>query len=163
MSDCIHLSLARSESDVLVFWELFNKYIHELSLNISIGDEFDLEYFYSDEYRQAVEQLRTRAVNPLKIYLISAGTILGFCMHVTYFDEQGKCFVMEYYIEPEFRNQGYGKLAFLEIEKHIKNEGAPFIELTPTNEANLRFWCGLGFEMTGDMDEDHKFIYRKNL
>lgn len=163
MSDCINLYLVQSKSDMMKFWDLFNTYINELSRNISIGDEFDREYFYSDEYRDAVEQLRTRAVNPLRIYLIETSGIVGFCMYVTYFDEQGKCFLMEYYMEPEYRNLGFGKRAYSEIEQYIKEEGAAFIELTPTNEANLRFWSGLGFEITGDMDEDHKYFYRKKL
>lgn len=87
--------------------------INVLSLNASLGDEFDLDYFYSDEYRDAIEKLRIRDTNPLRILFISKEEIIiGFLMYVTYFDECGKCLLMEYYIEPNCRNLGYGKLVY---------------------------------------------------
>jgi len=163
MSNNLKLSIVVEESDVMIFWKLFNNYINELSLNASLGDEFDLDYFYSDEYRNAIEELRIRDKNPLKICFIQEEAIIGFLMYVTYFDEDGKCFLMEYYLEPKYRNQGYGKLAYLKAEQHIRNEGALYIELTPTNEANERFWSGVGFEKSADVDEDNKHYYRKSL
>lgn len=84
-------------------------------------------------------------------------------MYVTYFDEDGKSFLMEYYIEPNYRRLGYGKSAYLEAEKHINEEGALYIELTPTNEANERFWSSVGFAKSMDKDEDNKYYYRKFL
>lgn len=88
--------------------------------------------------------------------------MIGFLMYVTYFDEDGKCFLMEYYIKPTYRNSGYGKLAYLKAEKYIKDEGALYIELTPTNEGNEKFWRSIGFKKSADMDEDNKYYYRKS-
>ncbi|OMC80346.1 hypothetical protein BK125_00575 [Paenibacillus odorifer] len=67
----IHLEVfaAKDQSDVDIFWGLFNSYINELSLHVSMGDDFDLDYFYSDEYREIVEELRTRDINPLICFL----------------------------------------------------------------------------------------------
>lgn len=163
MSNNLKLSLVEKEPDVTTFWELFNNYINELSLNVSLGDEFDLDYFYSDEYRGAIEELRIRNINPLRILFIQEEAIIGFIMYVTYFDEGGKCFLMEYYIEPKYRNQGYGKSAYLRAEQYIRHEGALYIELTPTNEANERFWSSVGLEKSTDVDEDNKHYYRKSL
>lgn len=157
------LSIIEKESDVAAFWKLFNNYINELFHNVSIGDEFDLDYFYSDEYRDAIEELRARDINPLRICFIHEAAMIGFLMYVTYFDEGGKCLLMEYYIEPKYRNQGYGKFAYLKAEQLIKNEGALYIELTPTNEANERFWSSVGFDKSTDVDEDNKHYYRKSL
>ncbi|NWL88429.1 MULTISPECIES: GNAT family N-acetyltransferase [unclassified Paenibacillus] len=159
----LELSIVDKESDVAFFWELFNDYINELSLNATIGSEFDVDYFYSDEYRDVIEELRSRDINPLKIYFIQEAALIGFLMYVTYFDEGGKCFLMEYYIEPKYRNHGYGKLAYLQAEQLVRNEGALYIELTPTNEANERFWSRVGFEKSMDVDEDNKHYYRKSL
>lgn len=163
MSNHLKLSLVEKEPDVMTFWEFFNNYMNELSLNASLGDEFDLDYFYSDEYRDAIEELRIRNINPLRILFIQEEAIIGFIMYVTYFDEGGKCFLMEYYIEPKYRNQGYGKLAYLRAEQYVRQEGALYIELTPTNEENERFWSSVGFEKSADVDEDNKHYYRKTL
>lgn len=160
----LELFITKRESDVETFWKLFDSYINELSLNTSFGDDFDLEYYYSDEYRGAIEKLRTRYTNPLNILLIlNEGITIGFLMYVTYFDEGGKCFLMEYYIEPNFRNIGHGKSVYSMAEKYIYEEGAKYIELTPTNEANERFWRSMGLTKSTDMDEDNKYYYRKPL
>ena len=162
MSNDLALSIVKNKADVAAFWKLFDSYINELSVNISLGDDFDLDYFYSDEYRDAIEELRIRDRNPLRILFINKEEeIIGFLMYVTYFDEEGKCFLMEYYIQPNYRNLGYGKSAYLKAENHINDEGALYIELTPTNESNERFWSSVGFEKSEDMDEDNKYYYRK--
>ena len=164
MSNDLALSIVKNKSDVATFWKLFDSYINELSINASVGDDFDLDYFYSDEYRDAIEELRIRDRNPLRILFINKEEeIIGFLMYVTYFDEDGKCFLMEYYIQPNYRNLGYGKLAYLNAENHINDEGALYIELTPTNESNERFWGSVGFKKSEDMDEDNKYYYRKLL
>jgi GNAT superfamily N-acetyltransferase len=164
MSNDLALSIVKNKADVAAFWKLFDSYINELSVNISLGDDFDLDYFYSDEYRDAIEKLRIRDKNPLRILFINKEEIIiGFLMYVTYFDEDGKCFLMEYYIQPNYRNLGYGKSAYLKAEKYINDEGALYIELTPTNELNERFWSGVGFKKSEDMDEDNKYYYRKLL
>lgn len=164
MSNSLTLSIVKNKADVTTFWKLFDSYINELSVNASLGDDFDLDYFYSDEYRDAIEELRIRDRNPLRILFINKEEIIiGFLMYVTYFDEDGKCFLMEYYIQPNYRNLGYGNSAYLNAENHINDEGALYIELTPTNESNERFWSGVGFEKSEDMDEDNKYYYRKLL
>jgi len=164
MSNNLELSILKNKSELLEFWRLLDKYIDELSVAVSLGDEFDLEYFYSDEYRDTIENLRTREINPLKIFLVKKKeTIIGFLMYVTYFDEDGKCFLMEYNIEPNYRGKGYGKLIYFKAEQYIKEEGALYIELTPTNDKNERFWSSVGFMKTMDVDEDNKYYYRKSL
>lgn len=164
MSDNLELSVVKSKSDVAIFWNIFDNYINELSLSVSFGDEFDLEYFYSDEYRDAVEVLGIRDRDPLRIiFMKKEEVIIGFLMYITYFDEGGKCLLMEYYIEPNHRNEGYGRSAYLKAEKYIHDEGALYIELTPTNESNERFWNSIGFEKSEDMDEDNKYYYKKSI
>lgn len=43
------------------------------------------------------------------------------------------------------------------------DEGALYIELTPVNKNNERFWTSVGFSKSLDMDEDNKHYYRKTL
>lgn len=160
----LEIFLAKDQSDVDIFWGLFNSYINELSLHVSLGDDFDLDYFYSDEYREAIEELRTRDINSLNLFLIHKdGTMLRFLMYVTYFDEGGKCFLMEYYLEPAYRGSGYGKAVYSMAEEQAYADGAKYMELTPTNEANESFWRSVGFMKSADVDEDNKYFYRKTL
>ncbi len=162
--DNIQLSLAETPAQIETFWNLFNEYINELSLNATYGNDFDLDYFYSDEYRDAILHLKNREKNPLRLVLFSKDqNLVGFLMYVTYFDEGGKCFIMEYYIRPRYRNFGLGKYCYHEAEKHILSEGASYIELTPTNDKNEGFWKSLSYEKTTDLDEDNKYYYRKQL
>ena len=79
-------------------------------------------------------------------------------MYVTYFDEGGKCLLMEYYVKPDYRGLGYGKLAYFKAERYINEEGALYIELTPTNESNEIFWTNIGFNKSKDLDEDGMYI-----
>ena len=158
------LSLIKKKSDVKVFWDLFDDYIEELSENATFGDEFDLDSFYSKEYRDSLEQLRTNSTDPLKIFFIKQeGLNIGFLIYITYFDRERKSLLMEYYIQPKYRNAGYGKSIYFEAEEEMKSEDAKYIELTATNEDNERFWKGVGFEKTEDKDEDNKYIYRKHF
>ncbi|MNO33032.1 Acetyltransferase (GNAT) family protein [compost metagenome] len=160
----LEIFIAKDKADADTFWRLFNSYINELSLHVSIGDDFDLEYFYSDEYREAIEILRTRHMNPLTIFLIhNEGTVLGFLMYVIYLDEGGKCFLMEYYLEPAYRGSGYGKAVYSMAEEQAYADGAKYMELTPTNETNESFWKSVGFMKSADVDEDNKYFYRKTL
>ncbi|WP_026478368.1 GNAT family N-acetyltransferase [Alkaliphilus transvaalensis] len=158
------LTIVKDKTDVELFWSIFNTYIDELSINATLGDEFDLDYFYSPEYRDAIEKLRTRENNPLRILFVCVEeVIVGFLMYVTYLDEGGKCLLMEYYISSVYRGVGIGKSVYLKAEKLIAHEGGKFIELTPTNDGNEIFWRSVGFVKSKDMDEDNKFYYRKVL
>ncbi len=47
------------------------------------------------------------------------------------------------------------------LKNQIAREGASYIELTPTNHINERFWERAGFIRTNDLDEDGKNFYRK--
>ena len=47
----------------------------------------------------------------------------------------------------------------MEKENQIIKEGASYIELTPTNSNNQRFWERVGFTRTDDLDEDGKNFY----
>ena len=144
------------------FWALFKDYINELAENATHGEELDRNHFFSDEYKNMIERLNRREKNPLKLlfFKLQQETI-GFMMYCTYFDEDGKSLLAEFYICPDKRNSGYGKKAYRMAENQIAKEGASYIELTPTNHINERFWERAGFIRTNDLDEDGKNFYRK--
>lgn len=145
------------------FWFRFNPYIDELAKHASDDDDFDLDYFYSDDYRLAVKEIMNREKNPIRIYdVLVDGELAGFMMYQLDFREVKTAFLMEFSIEKRLRSKGIGQKAYLLMEREMINEGAHRIDLTPTNDRNQGFWKRMGFIVTDEVDEDDCVIYRKN-
>ena len=143
------------------FWQYFDEYIDEL---IDLSEPLVLEYFHSDEYRQAILFLGKRLINPLFIMkLINKGQLIGFCSYCIYHNENAKAFLLEIGIDKNLRNKGLGKWFYKQVEFDIKNKGGKFIELTPYPKDKELFWQKLGFCNTGEKDEDGKYIFRLNF
>ena len=78
--------------------------------------------------------------------------------------EKGYGFVLEYYIAPEFRRKGYGKLFYEHIEEILKNDGTQNVYLTSDTVTGVPFWGAMGFSDSGKIDPDNKLpIYIKNI
>jgi GNAT superfamily N-acetyltransferase len=90
-------------------------------------------------------------------FAISTGTLYGLL-------EAGYGCVMEFYISPEFRRKGYGKLFYEHIEKVLKNDGTQNIFLTPDPSIGKAFWPAMGFNDSNKIDPDNNYpIYLKNI
>lgn len=71
---------------------------------------------------------------------------------------------MGFYIIPEKRKLGYGRVLFTHIENLLKVDGAKAIYLTPDSVSGIPFWKALGFEDSQKIDpDDHMPIYIKNI
>ena len=78
--------------------------------------------------------------------------------------EKGYGTVMEYYIAPEFRRKGYGKIFYKHIEETLKNDGTQNIYLTPDPSTGEPFWVAMGFKDSGKVDPDNNYpIYIKSI
>ncbi len=155
-----------SDFEIALFWKKFDYYITEIFKNSTLDDsnDTDVEWFFSEEYRNTIMKLYSRKTNPLRILFIEEnGISIGFVMYVIYLDEDGKCFILEYGIELEHRNKGIGRKAYGLLESIVKNEGALYVELTGSNPNNIKFWESNGFAKTNDMNEKSNYFYRKCL
>jgi len=85
--------------------------------------------------------------------------IVGFAYYGTYLSEDGKCFISEFCILPDFRNKGLGKEYFNIIKKSEIERGAKFFELNVSNERNRHFWEMLGFKFDG-FDEHNVMLMK---
>ncbi|MEY8303515.1 GNAT family N-acetyltransferase [Anaerosalibacter bizertensis] len=85
---------------------------------------------------------------------------VGFAAYVIYHSEDGKCFIVEYCIEPKWRNQGLGTKFFQLIERKTLKNGASYFELNFSNEDNIRFWKSNGF-IYAYKDEYGSEVYAK--
>lgn len=150
MSD-IFIREAKNDNEVSLFWNYL--YAHfERDIFPNPEDE-DREYFFGDEYRQAIEKSNNSDVDRCRyLFFLEEDTIIGFALVVFYDSEDNKCFLMEFAVLPEFRGNGKGtEVAKMFINWAEKNK-ATYIELNADGEKRRRFWERLGFKANG-LDE----------
>lgn len=148
MSEQIRLREAKREE----YWKKHEEYlVRDIFPNCTIGSPLtkeDEEYFLSDDYRNHMNALCDREVDKAKIVFFEReGTKIGFCSYCTYNSEDGKCFIIDFCIYPEYRKKGYGKACFRQLQK--EETEALYYELNLSNEVNESFWKSLGFQYNG--------------
>lgn len=126
--------------------ERFWKYLKEYFVrDIAFGESDCLE-----EYRQNITALHDRAENPVH-YLVfrQNGQEIGFALTVIYQTEDGKQFILEFCVFPEFRGGGTGKRCAAALLSWGRENGAKFAELNAEEDARQRFWTYMGFVPNG--------------
>ena len=104
--------------------------IHDLNRRIKIqGNRKDMhfELLYCDN-----------ALVGFSNFAIDLGTIYGLI-------EAGHGTVMGFYIVPEFRRKGYGRLLFEHIQETLKRDGASKMYVCPDPVTGEPFWIAMGF------------------
>jgi len=126
-----------------------DEFIHDLNRRINIqGNRPDMhfELFFCNDTLVGFAN-----------FAIDKGTFYGLL-------ESGYGIIMEFYITPEFRRKGYGKLLFEHIEETLKNDGTKYLYLTPDLVSGIPFWVAMGFCDSGKIDPDNKLpVYIKNI
>ena len=88
-------------------------------------------------------------------FAIDLGTIYGLI-------EAGYGTILGFYITPEFRRKGYGRLLFDHIQEVLKQDGARIMYVCPDPVTGEPFWYAMGFRDSGKFDPDDKLpIYIK--
>ena len=129
------------------FWEIHIKYLVEDGI---VTDEEDIEYFEGDEYRETIESNMKSPEDPHHmIYFVEGGRRVGAAQYNTFSDEGGKCYLMDFWVFPEFRGDGMGHRCFEVLEERTKKEGATSYEINSEKEDSVRFWKSLGFIENG--------------
>lgn len=149
MEKQITIREAVTENDVAFFWEQLHIYFKRDIF--PHPDEEERDYFLSDKYRNAMQQIHDRAQDQCYyLFFHRNGQDIGFALPVIYTSEDGKCFVMEYCIYPEYRGNGTGKECAKVLLRWVKENGALYAELNyGSNDRRLRFWKGIGFIENG--------------
>lgn len=154
----MQIELISSRDALRSFWAYFKVYIEELSMH---STEIELEYFMSEAYKKAIENLCLVMENRIEILmLVKKGQIMGFCM---YDREANNAYIMEFGLSQALRGKGIGKAFYQLCETHLMKERMTSVALTPTNVLNRKFWTAMGYCASDDMDEDGKYIYKKSL
>lgn len=150
MKNQITIREAVMEQDIAVFWQQLRIYfIRDIFPN---PEDEDREYFLSDtEYRAHMQKIHDRPQDRCHyLFFHRNGQDIGFAMPVIFNTEDGKCFIMEYCVYPEFRGSGTGKACAAVLIDWARENGALYAELNyGSNERRFRFWESLGFVENG--------------
>ncbi len=83
------------------------------------------------------------------IYFLEGDVRIGCAQYVTYKSEDGKCFLMDFWVFPAYRGNGTGHNCYRCLRDYVKKEEAAYFEINVTNEKNHHFWESNGFEDAG--------------
>ncbi len=145
--------------NLIDFWNLHIKYLIEDAI---ITDEEDIEYFRSEEYRGILKKhmVRDRDKQHM-VYFRRNDERIGAASYCTYQSEDGKCFILDYWIFPKFRGEGTGRHCFEVLEEYTMADGAKYFELNSTKEDSIRFWKSLGFVENGTDEWDMLLLIKR--
>ena len=133
------------------FWKIHFTYL--LADGI-ITEEEDIQYFQSDEYRDGVKAHMLRPIDPHHmVYFVRSGLRIGAAQYNTYQSEDGKCFILDFCVFPEYRGGGTGHRCFKALMAYTRKDGANYYEINCNKDDAHRFWLSLGFADCG-VDED---------
>ena len=143
--------------------EFFDQHLRYLIDEEIISDQEDIDYFSSEEYRGILKNHMLRDMDKQHmVYFIRDNVRIGAASYCTYQSEDGKCFILDFWVFPEFRGNGTGHLCFEALEEYTKLKGARYYELNSTKDNSIRFWKSLGFHENGKDEWDMPlFINRR--
>ncbi len=73
-------------------------------------------------------------------------------------------YVMEFYVKPKYRRNGYGREIYKHLESIFKSNGVSNIWLTADPITGEPFWSAIGFTNSGEKSpENNLYIYEKTI
>lgn len=125
-------------------------------------DAEDIAYFTGKEYRGILENHMIRSTDKQHmVYFCRDGERIGAASYCTYQSEDGKCFILDYWVFPQFRGNGTGHRCFEALEQYTKADGAQYYELNSTKENSIRFWKSMGFVENGKDEYDMLLLVKR--
>ena len=164
--DSYTLHTVKNESDIDLFWRWRKTYMQVDVLPNSVfkpPSSEEIEWFFSKEYRNVIMEAFYREKNSLRItFLQCNGRNIGFVVYVIYHSEDGKCLIVDFNVDMEYRNKGVGSLFFEKLREQAMHEHGAYFALNLSNENNKRFWMRQGF-IKASKDEHGSDVYEKRL
>ena len=144
--------------DIAEFWDAHISYLVGDGI---ISDEEDIAYFSGDEYRAVIRAHMEREKDRHHlVWFKRDGKRIGAASYCTYISEDGKCFILDFWVFPEYRGNGAGHSCYKVLESLAIKNGAKYFELNSEKEDSVRFWKSLGFVENG-VDEYDMPLYIK--
>ncbi len=130
------------------FWELHFRYLIDDAI---VDKEEDAAYFSGDEYRNTIRSHMIRETDRHHmVFFVDDHVKIGAAQYNTYQSEDGKCFILDFWVFPAFRGNGTGHKCFYALEAYTKADGAKYYEINSQKEDSIRFWKSLGFVENGE-------------
>lgn len=150
MKEHITVHEANTEEEVASFWRELHEY-HKRDIFPNPEDYDELKYFLDDsEYRMTIDMLHERETDRAHyLFFMKNGERIGFALSVIYTSEDGKLFIMEFCVFPEFRGEGTGRECAAALLAWSREKGASYAELNCNSERRARFWESVGFIKNG--------------
>lgn len=141
------------------FWSIHMEYLLQDGI---IEDEEDKEYFQSEEYRGIIRAHMLREIDKHHmVYFVENEKRVGAAQYNTYQSEDGKCFILDFWVFPEFRGNGMGHKCFKALEVYTQKDGAQYYEINCERENARRFWFDNGFVDKGVDEYDMPLMIKK--
>ena len=151
MDNRIGIREAISADDICAFWAQLRAYFAR-DVFPDPNDENRAYFLENPAYSANIQALHERAENCLRyLFFVRNGIEIGFAMATVFDSEDGKCFIMEFCVYPEFRG-GTGTACANALLEWSKTVGAKYWELNCSDERRIRFWKRIGFMQSG-LDE----------
>lgn len=129
------------------FFERQMKYLVDDDI---IDDEEDIEYFSGEEYRGIIlDHMKRETDKHHLVYFIREGKRIGAASYCIYEEEDNQCFILDFWIFPEFRGMGTGHYCYYALEKAALAQGAKYFEMNIGKPLPLRFWRAFGYVEKG--------------
>lgn len=141
------------------FWNIHIRYLIDDGI---ITDEEDIDYFKGEEYREILKNHMIRNIDKQHmIYFVENEQRIGAASYCTYQSEDGKCFILDYWVFPKYRGNGTGHKCFEALEQYTQMDGAKYYEINSTKENSIRFWKSLGFVENGKDEYDMLLLVKR--
>ena len=140
-----------TQEETARFWEKLHAYFRRDMFPEGEPDrEESLDYFLGEEYRGAIGKRHDRPVDRLYyLAFLRSGAEIGYAMPASFPSEDGKWFIMEFWVEPELRGGGTGTACARALLAWAGARGASYFALNAEEEPRRRFWAALGFAPNG--------------
>lgn len=140
---------AVTENEVAAFLEQLHAYHKRNNFTDQYSEE--LEHLLSLEYYDHMMKMYDGSQKGcFFLFFQLNGQDIGFAMPVIFTSEDGKCFIMEYCVYPDFYENDTGRECAKELLNWAKERGALYAELNyGNNEQRRHFWKSVGFVENG--------------
>ena len=149
MKNEITIREAVTEQEIGFFWAQLRAYFsRDIFPDPDSGEK---AHFLDDQYRSHMDALHQRQQDRCYyLFFHRDGQDIGFALPAIFTSEDGKCFILEFCIFPEFRGGGTGRECAAVLLEWAKEHGARYAELNyGGDERRLRFWKRVGFVENG--------------
>ncbi|MBR2951162.1 MAG: GNAT family N-acetyltransferase [Lachnospiraceae bacterium] len=156
---------ADNEENCMIFISLMNAYINEMNEH----DVHPLPERFRQKWINSIIAMQGPADRHLELCYVDeilVGFLYGKIDHEDHkgFIKPGYGYIMEFYVKPEYRRKGYGRMMFKRLERMFHDDGADMMYLTADPVTGKPFWEAMGFVNTNEQSpENQQDIYEKAI